>query len=107
MEKYLVKATKEYLTLLQKQGKLYYIRNNTGAIPINGRFVRFGNKGSSDYIIFFKDGQTVFCECKSKSKSAKLSPAQEDFKNTIRALGYKFYVVRDMAEVESLVKENI
>ena len=113
-EKYLVNACRQYLTMLQNQGKLYYIRNNSGGMPLSyktkagrlkTRFVRFGQRGSSDFIVFFNNNNAVFIE--AKSDTGKLSESQEEFKVTIRALGYAFHMVKDMAEVEQIVKNYI
>jgi hypothetical protein len=103
-EKDLVRQIKEYLDLYEKRGKLYYIRNNTGAIASAVRFIRFGKPGSSDFIVFTKQ-KPFFLE--AKADKGKLSESQLTFKGAVRALGYAYFMVKDIREVESIVKENI
>ncbi len=81
-----IKVIKDYLQIQKNQGKLMYIRNNTGAIPIPAgknkrRFVRFGDKGSPDFLVFivesfdghgglyncFEYMKTIAIDCKSET----------------------------------------
>ena len=59
----LIRAIGDYLQVQRNLGKLMYIRNNTGAIPIPAgehkrRFVRFGDKGSPDFLVW-KGGEHI------------------------------------------------
>ena len=103
-EKDLVRQIREYLDLYEKMGRLYYIRNNTGAVSNYGRFIRFGKPGSSDFIVFTKQ-KPFFLE--AKATKGKLSESQLTFKGAVRALGYGYFMVKDIKEVEQIIKENI
>lgn len=98
-----------YLKWLESAGKLYWIRNNSGAFVLESekyrkRFVRFGRQGSSDLIVFLKGGRTIFFEV--KRKNGYQTQAQKEFEQTIRALGYEYYVVRSLNEVILVISNS-
>lgn len=76
-EKGVVDACMQYL----RAKKYQVIRNNTGAIVVEGtrgkRLIRFGSLGSSDILACSPSGRFVAIEC--KSKRGKLSAYQENF----------------------------
>jgi hypothetical protein len=79
----------------------YAWRNNTGAMKIGHRFVRFGHKGIADIIgIIPKTGQFLAIEC--KTKTGKTTQFQEDFLKAIRDRGGLALVVRDVSEIENI-----
>jgi len=91
-------AVMHYLQLQQNMGKLYYIRNNTGAmVNQQGRFVRFGRRGSSDLMVFYAGGRTEFWEI--KNEKGKLNPNQLEFKSFIESLGFVYRIIRSVDDI--------
>lgn len=110
MESQIVTAINQFLHLHENMGNLYCIRNNSGAFavqPVNQprRFMRFGRKGSSDFIVFFKGGRTMFLEV--KTDTGKQNEAQVEFEDTIKKLGYEYQIVRSVMDVENIVKNQL
>lgn len=103
LEKQLQTCILNYLQILENQGKLYYIRNQSGAlINQQGRFIKFGRAGSADIMVFFKGGKTVFLEVKLPKK--KQTQNQIDFQKQIEDLGFLYYIAHSIEEVEILIK---
>ena len=105
-ESQLQTAIENLLKVFEKRGDLIFIKNNTGAFkPEHGGFVRFGKKGSSDFLIFMKD-KTYFVEC--KSAQGRQSDSQKDFQRRVEKLGsnYQYLIARDVAAVYELLKVN-
>lgn len=97
-------AIETYLHYRENLGKLVYIKNNSGAFKVKRSFVRFGKKGSSDFIIF-TDGGVVFLEV--KNEKGKQSPDQKEFEEKVSKLGYTYVLVRSLDEVENILKDFI
>lgn len=105
-ESSIVTAICRYLGYMETQGKLYFLRNNSGAAKdARGNLIRFGRSGSADIIVFFKGGETVFIEV--KNEHGKLSESQENFVRTIKPLGYKYYIARSVDDMQAIVKSCI
>lgn len=69
------------------------LRNNTGALRVAGRFVRFGAVGSSDILGTLPPrGRTLAIE--AKTERGRLSEAQAAFLERIRAAGGVGVVIR-------------
>ena len=100
-EKVLVRWCKDYLTYQQSLGKLYFIRNNTGAVVTGKRLIRFGKIGSSDFIVFLPYSKTIFIEC--KSDKGVMSDSQRDFAKLIMRLGYSYHIIRTTEELEKIL----
>jgi hypothetical protein len=109
-EQLLVNTIRNALRGMQMQGRCRYIRNNTGgrtfAKPRPGGgeyrgFVRFGEPGSPDFLVFLPAGRTLHIEC--KSATGKLRPEQEAWKRDVERLGHVYVVVRTRAEFEGLM----
>lgn len=101
----IVTAVCHLLQLYENCGKLYWIRNNSGAQPVTyqkkdgtvrRRYLRSGRRGSSDIIVWLPN-RCIFFEV--KTATGKLSPDQKEFAETIGKLGYEYYVVRSVDEV--------
>ena len=88
----------------EKRRQLVYIKNNSGAIKTEKRFVRFGKRGSADFLCFFNGGRTYFLEC--KAPKGRQSEAQKDFQQRVEALGYQYMIIRQATEVYQLLKEH-
>lgn len=65
-----------------------------------GRFLRFGKKGSSDFLVYIQNGITIHLEV--KNEKGKLSEAQEDFRDRVNSLGHVYRVVRSYKEFDDL-----
>jgi hypothetical protein len=114
-ERDLQKAIIHYLQLLENQGKLYFIRNNTFQGQLKRRdgsfgYMRQGKKGCADLIVFFTDPfhmdnckqRTIFIEL--KSDTGDLSKEQHEFAVKIQKLGYEYRVIRSVEELIMVLK---
>jgi hypothetical protein len=104
-EKDLQKAVIQWLQYQENLGKLYFIRNNTFRGQImrkNGTvgFMRQGKVGCGDIIIFMPESRVIFAEL--KSDKGKLSLEQNEFRNRIDELGYEYWVIRSIDELEKI-----
>jgi hypothetical protein len=104
IESKLVTAICQELQYYENQKKIYYIRNNTGAIPIRvpgkTRFLRFGKKGSADIIVFLP-AKVIFLEV--KTEKGKLNKNQKEFKAHIEALGYEYHILRSNRNLKAIL----
>ena len=107
--KYITRICQQ-LQFYENQKKLYFIRNNSGAIPIpyqtkdgqhKQRLVRFGKSGSADIIIFLS-GRVIFLEVKIGKNN--LTDNQREFKQKIESLGYEYVVFRENDDVDEILK---
>ena len=107
-------AIMQILQYYQNMGKLYYLRNNTGAYASSyknkmgedkTRFIHFGRFGAADLLVFFKRGHTEFWEIKSIKGS--LSKGQFEFKEFMGNLGYIYRVFRSADEAEKVIAEQL
>ena len=99
-------AIEVYLRSQENQGNLVYIKNNSGAIPIKvkgkgNRYVRFGKKGSSDFLVF-KKGRTLFLEV--KTETGKQSANQKFFQSIVEAQSFRYEIVRSRKEAKNIVE---
>lgn len=83
-----------------QKGKFW--RNNTGALNIEKRFIRFGLKGSSDIIGILPDGRFFACEVKRPGK--KPTPDQKTFLETIAYWGGVACVAYSLEDVVNVFK---
>jgi len=65
---------------------IFHWRNNTGAIKVRQRFIRFGYPGSSDWLGICPDGRFLAVECKAP-KNGRLSEKQKNFLECIARYG--------------------
>ena len=110
-----IKAINDYLQIQRNQGKLMFIRNNSGAMPIidgknKRRYIRFGDKGSPDFLVFIKsilDTDTYYSELlktiavEVKSETNTLSEAQMKWQADFEKLGGEYYIIRN---IDDLIK---
>ena len=95
-------SVEQVLRLYERRGKCLYIKNNSGAYKTErGAFVRFGKKGSSDFMLFLT-GKTFFLEV--KTPSGRQTQGQKDFQRQVEALGHQYRIVRSAAEVQQLIE---
>jgi hypothetical protein len=90
----------KYLEVLQ----IYHWRNNTGALKIGRRFIRFGFPGSSDILGILPDGRFLAIECK-REKGGRLSEAQKDFISRINANGGVAMCVHSLDELQENMRK--
>ena len=62
-----------------------YWRQNTGAVKLDNRFIKFSFRGCSDYLGFLTDGRILAVECKATGK--KPSPEQAAFLENVEKAG--------------------
>lgn len=65
---------------------IYHWRNNTGSYKKKGSFIRYGKKGSSDWLGICPDGRFLAIECKRPVKGIT-SKLQRDFLDRINKDG--------------------
>lgn len=86
--------------------KIFCFRNNTGAIKIGRRFIRFGYAGSSDIIGILPDGRFLAVECK-REKGGVVSPVQKMFLKEIQDNNGVACVVHSAKELAEILKNEI
>jgi len=113
-EKDIQKVVKEYLDILKKQGKLWYVRSNSGNLYIpyitkkglkKIRHIGMAEEGTSDWIIFLANRKTLFIE--TKRIIGKQTQKQKEFEKIITKLGYKYYICNSIDEFLKILDENI
>ena len=111
-----VKRTCEhYLTVMESQGKLFFMRLNAGDfIETRGdsrRRIKGAPKGTSDLVVFHSgEGAhklltlVTFVEC--KSSTGKQSPDQVEFEIKVKGHNCRYVIVRSVDELmEVLARE--
>ena len=94
-------AIEQYLQYMENQGKLIYIKNNSGAMKTQDRFIRFGKKGSPDFFIFLPAGQVIHMEV--KNDKGKQNDNQIEYQKKVETLGHFYAIVRSIDDVERLL----
>lgn len=91
-------ALVEVLTTLRHHPAVAWAeRQNSGAIRVGQRFVRFGWRGCSDVLGQLKDGRLLACEV--KAQRGRLRPEQADFLDRVRRFGGVGLVARNAKDV--------
>lgn len=62
--------------------------------------------GVSDLVVLLPKGQAVFVELKSPDGSGRQSPAQRDFEDIVRSMGYDYYIWDNWKQVEAFINEH-
>ena len=109
------RTIKNYLQVRENQGKLMFIRNNSGAMPIKGqngkmRYIKFGKKGSADILVFvplfsthsIKALEAIAIEI--KSETGRQSEDQVEWQKDWEKLGGVYYIVRSVEEVMKIIE---
>ena len=103
-EKDILKAITDYLSLLENQKKLYFVRVGSGGIKTEaGHWVKTGRSGCPDVIICVKGGKFIGIEV--KTKKGYLSNVQRETGGKIKTLGGLYWVVRSVDEMENLLRQ--
>lgn len=104
MERTLQKAVTERLETLEKLGKLFYIRVNSGKIRKGNRFIQLAKKGTSDFIIFTKK-TCLFVELKDVGE--KQNDDQLLFEQKIKRLNYSYFCVDALTAFDDLLFKHL
>ncbi len=112
-----IRVINDYLQIQRNQGKLMFIRNNTGAIPIEAgknkrRYIRFGDKGSPDFLVWIPSAKWAYeadmgvdylrsIAIEAKSDIGKQSKDQIKWQADFEKLGGEYYIARCL---EDLIK---
>ena len=96
-----------YLTILEKQGRLSFIRNNSFSGSIQRRngsqgYIKNAKRGAPDIIVFLPNGYYVLLEV--KSDTGKQSQEQKDYQTLLQKLGGMYHIVRSLDEVEVVLQ---
>lgn len=86
--------------LMNLQPAFMYWRNNTGAVKMGNRFVRFGLPGSPDILGCYK-GLAIGIEC--KSSKGKQRQEQVIWQKRWEQAGGKYYLVNSTESVHCLI----
>ena len=98
-------AIEDYLRLMERGGRLAYIKNNSGAYKTErGGYVRFGRAGSPDFLLFLDGGRCWHLEV--KTKTGRQSKSQKEYQAMVEALGHRYLIVRSVGEVVELFEER-
>lgn len=84
---------------------IYSWRNNSGAVKVGRRFIRFGFPGSSDIIGILPGGRFLAVECK-REKGGVLSDLQKDFLSNIEKNGGIAIVAHSVDELKEKLSEK-
>ena len=83
--------------------KIFHYRNNSGGFKNEqGRFFRFGARGSPDVIVVYR-GKYIGIEC--KSSEGKQSESQREFQQRLEDAGGVYLLVRSVDEVAQFFKK--
>ncbi|RJQ67350.1 MAG: VRR-NUC domain-containing protein [Desulfobacteraceae bacterium] len=97
-------AIEQYLNYLENQGRLVYIKNNSGALKTNDRFIRFGKKGSPDFFVFLHNGRCIHLEV--KNEKGKQNDNQKAYQSKIEKLDHTYLIARSIDDVENCLKSS-
>jgi len=113
-----IRVVKDYLQIQRNQKKLMYIRNNSGAMPITGgknkrRYIRFGDKGSPDFLVWLPDVEPFIDEClcsnpraialEAKSDTGKQSKDQIEWQKDFEAIGGEYYLIKSLDDLVKII----
>ena len=101
-----LKSTVEnYLQVLENQGKLIFLRLNSGDfIEVRGnsrRRVKGCPAGTADFEIIVGEC-TIFLEL--KSKNGKQNKEQKLFERKVKSFGCEYHIIRSFEELENVLK---
>ena len=79
-------ALREVLKVLRNHPAVAWCeRQNTGAVKVDGRFIRYGWRGCSDLLGMLKDGRLLAVEV--KAPRGQLRPEQKEFLSLVQRFG--------------------
>jgi len=74
------------------------LRQNTGAVKINGRFVRFGTPGRGDLVLFARQ---LYAEIEVKTATGRQSKQQKAYEKMITGYGHTYLLARSVEDVKN------
>ena len=87
-------ALREVLRVLRNHPAVAWCeRQNTGAVKVDGRFIRYGWRGCSDLLGMLKDGRLLAVEV--KAPRGQLRPEQKEFLALVQRFGGVAFVARN------------
>lgn len=95
LEKQILKSILDYLEIK----KIFHWRQNTGALKVQGRFIRFGEVGSPD-IFIVRRGQIIGLEVKTDKGTQ--SDFQKEWQTNFESAGGIYHLVRSIDDVVGL-----
>ncbi len=102
----LKKTVAEYLSLLQKQGMIYYDRLQSGHLmPSCGgkkRMINLCRNGTSDFLVL-NGSKIIFLEL--KSGTGRQRPEQKLFQQQVESKGALYFIVRDLEDVKKAIEQ--
>ena len=111
----IIRAVNDYLQIQRNQKKLMFIRNNSGAFPIDDgknkrRYIRFGDKGSPDFLVWINNGYSLYSlrsiAIEAKSDIGKQSIDQIEWQTDFERLGGEYYIVRSIEELIKIIGDS-
>lgn len=88
--------------LMRLQPGVMYWRNNTGAVKVDDRFIRFSLPGAPD-ILGCANGRAFGVEC--KSSTGRQSATQQQWQKRWEAAGGKYFLVSNDADIAIVVRK--
>lgn len=87
------------------KGRGMFWRNNTGAVKVEGRFVRFGDPGSPDILGILTGGLFIGLEVKMPGR--KPTDLQKEWARSARKVGGEVATVYSVDEALAVVSEAL
>ncbi len=114
------KEVEDHLKLLQKSGRLWYVRLNAGVFGRHHN-IQGAPKGTADFEVVQKGAIHIeymgerkgpvavitfvtFVEC--KSTTGKLRPEQEEFKVQVEKLHCRYAIVRSVEDLQEVLRRE-
>lgn len=104
-EKEIQSAIIHYLSLLEDQGRLFFFRSGSGAMPLaNGRFFKTGKAGTQDITVCLPNGRYLAIEV--KTPNGRQSELQKEVQSRIQKLGGYYIIATSVDEVSDFISKN-
>ena len=108
-EKDIQRTIKDYLQVMENQGKLMFIRSNSLAVQTtNGNYIQTGKKGSPDILVWMCEDiwyDEIRCiALEVKSTIGKQTTTQIEWQNKFEGFGGEYYIVRSVEEVMKIIE---
>lgn len=92
-------SVREVMQALRSHSLVAWVeRQNTGAMKVGSRFIKFGWRGCSDLLGQLKDGRLLAVECK-RPKGGKITPEQVHFLDMVNDHGGVAFVATSLHDV--------
>jgi len=91
----IVRAILDFLALFPREVKAW--RQNTGALRVDRRFIRFSTPGAADITGILRGGRRLEVEVKRRGRKQTLE--QQEFQREIERLGGLYVLAHDIEDV--------